>query len=246
LPPADIPREAHTNVKGNIRFENVTFKYPNDLNRSLAIADLSIEAGTIVGLKGREGSGRTTLLRLIQGEIEPASGRVMIDGVSTSESRFATMRRLIACVGAVPVIFSGTVMENLTMFSPEKRDFARKMAQLLGLEATINLLPDGYETKLGEGIGDDLPMSIAQQVNIARALTNRPRVLALDEANMLLDAVAEPALIKALNMLRGSLTVIIVTHRPSLLALCDHQIIFQDGRADWALPSLGNAQEVAT
>jgi ATP-binding cassette subfamily C protein LapB len=246
LPPADVPREVHTNVKGNIRFENITFKYPNDLNRTLAIADLSIEAGTIVGFKGRESSGRTTLLRLIQGEIEPASGRVTIDDVSTSESRFAAMRRHIAYVGAVPVIFSGTVMENLTMFGPEKRDFARKMAQLLGLEATINLLPDGYETKLGEGIGDDLPMSIAQQVNIARALTNRPRVLALDEANMLLDAVAEPALIKALNMLRGSLTVIIVTHRPSLLALCDHQIIFQDGRADWALPSLGNAQEVAT
>ena len=132
------------------------------------------------------------------------------------------------------------------MFGPEKRDFARKMAQLLGLEATINLLPDGYETKLGEGIGDDLPMSIAQQVNIVRALTTRPRVLALDEANMLLDAIAEPALIKALNVLRGSLTVIIVAHRPSLLALCDYQIILQDDRADWVLPSLGDSQKVAT
>jgi ATP-binding cassette, subfamily C, bacterial LapB len=245
LPPADVPREIQTNVKGDIRFENVAFTYPNDLNRTLAVADLSIEAGTIVGFVGKESAGRTTLLRLIQGEIEPAAGRVMIDDVSTSEPRFTTMRRHIAYVGAAPVIFSGTVMENLTMFGLEKRDFARKMAQLLGLDATINLLPDGYETKLGEGIGDDLPMSIAQQVNIARALTNRPRVLALDEANILLDAVAEPALIRALNMLRGSLTLIIVTHRPSLLALCDRQIVFQDGRADWALPSLGG-QEVTT
>jgi ATP-binding cassette subfamily C protein LapB len=186
------------------------------------------------------------LLSLIQGEVEPATGCVMIDGVSTSESRFAAMRRNIAYVGASPVIFSGTIMENLTMFGPEKRDFARKMAQLLGLEATINLLPDGYETKLGEGIGDDLPMSIAQQVNIVRALTTRPRVLALDEANMLLDAIAEPALIKALNVLGGSLTVIIVAHRPSLLALCDYQIILQDDRADWVLPSLGDSQKVAT
>jgi ATP-binding cassette subfamily C protein LapB len=246
LPPAEFPREINTNVKGTIRFENVTFKYPNDLNRTLAIADLSIEAGTIVGFKGKESSGRTTLLRLIQGEIEPAAGRVMIDGVSTLEPRFAAIRRHIAYVGAVPVIFSGTIMENLTMFGPEKRDFARKMAQLLGLEATINLLADGYETKLGEGIGDDLPMSIAQQVSIVRALTNRPRVLALDEANMPLDAVAEPALIKALNVLRGSLTVIIVTHRPSLLALCNHQIIFQDGRADRVIPALGDSQKVAT
>jgi ATP-binding cassette, subfamily C, bacterial LapB len=246
LPFAEAPSPIHTDIKGDIRFENVTFKYPNDLNRTLAIADLTIEAGAIVGLKGKESSGRTTLLSLIQGEVEPATGSVMIDGVSTSESRFAAMRRNIAYVGASPVIFSGTIMENLTMFGPEKRDFARKMAQLLGLEGTINLLPDGYETKLGEGIGDDLPMSIAQQVNIVRALTTRPRVLALDEANMLLDAIAEPALIKALNVLRGSLTVIIVAHRPSLLALCDYQIILQDDRADWVLPSLGDSQKVAT
>src|SRR4029077_19737081 len=188
----------------------------------------------------------TTLLRLMQGEIEPTSGRVMVDGASTLEPRFAAIRRHIAYVGAVPAIFSGTIMENLTMFGPEKRDFARKMAQLLGLEATINLLPDGYETKLGEGIGDDLPMSIAQQVNIVRALTNRPRVLALDEANMLLDAIAEPALIKALNCLRGSLTLIVVTHRPSLLALCDHQIILEDGSADWSVSSLSDSRKVAT
>ena len=89
-------------------------------------------------------------------------------------------------------------------------------------------------------------MSIAQQVNIVRALTNRPRVLALDEANMPLDAIAEPALIKALNVLRGSLTVIVVTHRPSLLALCDHQIVLEGGCADWSFSSVNNPQKVAT
>jgi ATP-binding cassette subfamily C protein LapB len=246
LPSAEAPSEIHTTFSGNIRFEGVTYRYPNELNHLLSVGDFSIEAGTIIGVKGKESSGRTTLLKLIKGEIEPAVGMVMVDGVPTSSPRFASIRRRIAYVGAAPVIFSGTIMENLTMFGPEKRDFARKMAQLLGLEATINLLPDGYETRLGEGIADDLPMSIAQQVNIVRALTNRPRVLALDEANILLDAVAEPALIKALNVLRGSLTVIVVTHRPSLLALCDRQVVIQDGRADWLLPSLSDSRKVAT
>jgi ATP-binding cassette, subfamily C, bacterial LapB len=246
LPSVEAAPELHTTVNGNIRLEGVTYRYPNDINHPLSVGDMSIEAGTIIGVKGRESSGRTTLLKLINGEIVPAAGCIMVDGVSTLIPRFASIRRHIAYVGAAPTIFSGTIMENLTMFGPEKRDFARKMAQLLGLETTINLLPDGYETKLGEGIGDDLPMSIAQQVNIVRALTNRPRVLALDEANMLLDDIAEPALIKALNVLRGSLTVIIVTHRPSLLALCDRQIIVQDGRADWLLPSLSGSRKVAT
>jgi len=246
LPSAEVRLEIDTPVKGNIRFENVVYRHPTDLNHTLAVGDISIEAGAMIGLKGKESSGRTTLLKLIQGEIEPTAGRVTVDGVSTLAPQFAAVRRHIAYVGAVPVIFSGTIMENLTMFGPEKRDFARKMAQLLGLEATINLLPDGYETKLGEGIGDDLPMSIAQQVNIVRALTNRPRVLALDEANMLLDAIAEPALIKALNVLRGSLTVLVVTHRPSLLALCDQQIALEDGGADWSLSSLSDSRKAVT
>jgi ATP-binding cassette, subfamily C, bacterial LapB len=246
LPSAEAALEIHAPMRGNIRFERVVYRHPSDINHTLSVGEISIEAGAIIGVKGKESSGRTTLLKLIQGEIEPTAGRVTIDGVSTFAPQFAAIRRHIAYVGAVPAIFSGTIMENLTMFGPEKRDFARKMAQLLGLEATINLLPDGYETKLGEGIGDDLPMSIAQQVNIVRALTNRPRVLALDEANMLLDAIAEPALIKALNCLRGSLTLIVVTHRPSLLALCDHQIILEDGSADWSVSSLSDSRKVAT
>jgi ATP-binding cassette subfamily C protein LapB len=200
----------------------------------------------MIGIKGQDGSGRTTLLKLIQGDIEPTSGRVTVGGISTIEPNFRAVRPCIAYVGAAPVIFSGTIMENLTLFSPEKRDFARKMSQLTGLEAIINLLPDGYETMLGRGIGDDLPMSTAQQVNIVRALTNRPRVLALDEANMVLDAIAEPALIRALERLRGHLTVLVVTHRPSLLALCDRLMILEDGHAAWSVPAPGGSQRVAS
>jgi ATP-binding cassette subfamily C protein LapB len=235
LPSVELAPANDPNVMGDVQFEKVAFGYDAAANFALRAVDLSIEAGTIIGVKGKNGSGRTTLLKLIQGEIEPASGRVTIGGVSTTDPNFPAIRPCIAYVGAAPVIFSGTIMENLTIFSPEKRDFARKMAQLLGLEATINLLPDGYETMLGRGIGDDLPMSIAQQVNIVRALTNRPRVLVLDEANMVLDAIAEPALIRALNTLRGRLTVIVVTHRPSLLALCDRLITVEDGQAIWSL-----------
>ena len=239
--PADLP-----SVVGNIQFENVTFKYESAANLAFEVVDLSIKAGTIIGIKGQDGSGRTTLLKLIQGDIKPTAGRVTVGGFSTIEPDFPAARRYIAYVGAAPVIFSGTIMENLTIFSPEKRDFARKMSQLMGLEAIINLLPDGYETMLGRGIGDDLPMSTAQQVNIVRALTNRPRVLALDEANMVLDAIAEPALIRALESLRGHLTVLVVTHRPSLLALCDQLVIVEDGHAAWSVPASDGSQRVAS
>jgi len=239
--PADLPP-----VVGNIWLENVTFKYDSAANLAFEVVDLSIKAGTMIGIKGRDGSGRTTLLKLIQGDIKPTTGRITVGGVSTIEPDFPAARRSIAYVGAAPVIFSGTIMENLTVFSPEKRDFARKMSQLVGLEPIINLLPDGYETMLSRGIGDDLPMSTAQQVNIVRALTNRPRVLALDEANVVLDAIAEPALIRSLESLRGHLTVLVVTHRPSLLALCDRLMIVEDGHAAWSVPASGGSQRVAS
>jgi ATP-binding cassette subfamily C protein LapB len=246
LPEAGGSAEAHSAIDGNIRFETVIYRHPDDSDHPLCVSDISIEAGAIIAVEGKEGSGRTTLLNLIMGEIAPATGCITIDGISTSAPRFASIRRQIAYVGASPVIFSGTIMDNLTMFGPEKRDFVRKMTQLLGLETTINVLPDGYETKLGEGIAEDLPTSIAQQINIVRALTNRPRILALDEANVPLDAIAEPAMSRALNFLRGSLTIIVVTHRPSLLALCDHRLIVHDGRVDWLFPSLDDSRKLAT
>jgi ATP-binding cassette subfamily C protein LapB len=244
--PEAVSTEAHSAPDSNIRFENVIYRHSNDSDHPLCVGDISIEAGTIVGVDGNEGSGRTTFLNLIKGEIAPASGCITIGGVSTSAPQFASIRRQIVYVGASPVIFSGTIMDNLTMFGPEKRDFARKMTQLLGLETTINLLPDGYETKIGEGIADDFPTSIAQQMNIVRALTNRPRILALDEANVPLDAVAEPAMIRALNFLRGGLTIIVVTHRPSLLALCDQRLIVRDGHVDWLFPSPHDSRKLAT
>jgi ATP-binding cassette subfamily C protein LapB len=246
LPSVEPAPAGLTSVVGDIQFEKATFRYDAAADLALRVVDLSIKVGSITGVKGNNGSGRTTLLKLIQGDIEPTSGRVTIGGVSTMEPNFQAIRPCIAYVGAAPVMFSGTIMENLTVFSPEKRDFARKMSQLLGLEATINLLPDGYETELGRGIGDDLPMSIAQQVSIVRALTNRPRVLALDEANMVLDAVAEPALIRALETLRGRLTVIVVTHRPSLLALCDRLILVEDGHATWSVPATSAFERAAS
>ena len=246
LPVAERGTANVPNVGGDIQFENVAFKYDESTNPGWRVADLSIKCGTIVGVKGKDGSGRTTCLKLIQGDVIPSSGSVTVGGVPTTEANFSAVRPCIAYVGATPVIFSGTIMENLTVFSPERRDFARKMSQLIGLEAIINRLPDGYETMLGRGIGDDLPMSIAQQVNIVRALTNRPRILALDEANMVLDVIAEPALIQALETLRGYLTVIVVTHRPSLLALCDRLIVIEDGAVTWSVAALVAPDRVAS
>ena len=237
VPPVEAAPLIRAKVEGAIRFESVTFSYSPTVNPILHAVDFSIAAGAIVGVKGRDGSGRSTLLKLLRGDIEPVSGRVTIDGISTIAPEFLSTYQSIAYVGAAPVVFRGTIMDNLTVFSPERRDLARRMAQLFGLEAAINVLPDGFETTLGEGIGDDLPASIAQQLNIVRSLTSSPRILVLDEANTVLDGIAENALMRALDSLRGHLTVIIVSHRPSLLAMCDCLLIVQKGQVAWHPPA---------
>jgi ATP-binding cassette, subfamily C, bacterial LapB len=107
------------------------------------------------------------------------------------------------------------------------------MTRVFGLDASINLLPSGFETRLGEVLADDMPVSIAQQLNIVRALTSDPRILVLNQANTSLDVVAETALMRALDRLRGHLTVIIVSHRPSLLARADRVLIVRNGRVGW-------------
>jgi ATP-binding cassette subfamily C protein LapB len=94
-------------------------------------------------------------------------------------------------------------------------------------------MPSGFETRLGEVLADDLPVSIAQQLNIVRALTSDPRILVLNQANTSLDIVAEAALMRAIGSLRGHLTVIIVSHRPSLLARADRVLIVRNGRVGW-------------
>lgn len=104
---------------------------------------------------------------------------------------------------ASPSIFRGTILENLTLFRPELSHRAHQVSKDLGLDRAINLLPEGFETKLGEGIADDLRASIAQQVCIARALVSDPAILILDEANTVLDRGAEANLARAIEQLRG-------------------------------------------
>ncbi len=219
----DAPPQARE-VEGNVRVEDVVFGHSADSNAMFDGVNISLRAGALVGLHGDDGSGRTTLLRLLYGDLLPTSGRVLIDEVATSEPEFQSIRPRMIYVGPTPTIFRGTILENLTLFRHDRRDLALDMAKLVGLEATINLLPGGFETALGEGAGDDLPPSIAQQLCIARALVCRPRILALDDINSVMDLVSEKELARVLQKLRGNLTIFVVTHRPSLLALCDHNL----------------------
>jgi len=229
LPIAEATSGPSPPVKG-FHFDHVCFERPGQKQSILRDICISVTAGTVVGLIGSDGSGRTTVLKLLLGDLAPTSGRVMIDDIATTDKAFANIRPLVAYVGPNPVTFRGTILDNLTNFQPHRRNFARQMAIVMGLEETVNELPSGYDTMVGESIAEGVPASLAQQMTIVRAFSTGARVLLLDEANAVLDRRAETSLIEAIEKLRGDLTLIIATHRPSVLAKSDVVYTLTDGQ----------------
>ena len=230
LPPVALGIGSLPSSAGKICFERVDFDQSDRKHSPLKDISFTVAPGRIIGLQGDDGSGRTTLLRMIKGDLTPTAGRVLVDDIATTQPTFRAMRPLIVYVGQMPVTFRGTIIDNLTMFRTERVELAHRIADLLDLQDSVNQLPNGFETKLGESISEDLPASLVQQISIARALVAQPRILLLDEANGLLDRRADAALIKAVDGLRGQLTLVVATHRPSLLSKCDAVHVLQSGR----------------
>ena len=230
LPPVEEPAAPAAPIKGAIRFDHVGFARPGQRRAIIRDISLEIAPGTVVGLIGDDGPGRTTLLKLLLGDLAPTDGRVSIDDTATTDKTFAVVRRSIAYVGARPNIFGGTILDNLTNFQPHRRNFSRQMAVLAGLENAINELPNGYDTLIGDNTGENVPASIAQQIAIVRALAAEPRIILLDDVTAVLDRNADSAFVRAIEKLRGGPTLIIATHQPSLLATCDVVYVLSGGQ----------------
>jgi ATP-binding cassette subfamily C protein LapB len=129
------------------------------------------------------------------------------------------------------VLFDGTILENLTSFrQDESTDRALKIAAQLGLDRRVALLPDGYETRLGDGVAESMPPGMRQQIGIVRSLATDPSIILFDEANANLDAADDELLNKLLKAKRGRRTVVIVSHRPATLMVTDRNYHLVDGK----------------
>src|SRR5262249_15606999 len=183
--------------------------------------DLTIPAGSTVGLVGPSGSGKTTLAELILGLLEPTRGEIRIDGMALSEEHCADWQRTVAYVPQHSFLFDTSLAENIALASeridPERLREALRLAQLDELVAT---LPHGNREIIGEH-GVRLSGGQRQRVGIARALYRRASVLVLDEPTSALDGLTESEVMTTLEALRGQCTIILVAHRPSTVRRCD-------------------------
>ena len=222
--------EPVSRLAGLIELKNLSFRYGAGEPDIISNVSVKIQPGEMISLTGIDNSGKSTLVRLISGVLKPSQGQVMIDGMEASGPHHQELSNWIAYVPPHPVVFQGTILENLAMFrTGDAIDNARLAARAIELEEEIHRLPDGYDTKVNQGIAEQLPMGFLQRITIARALAMKPQVMIFDEANNSLCAKGDAAVMKALGVLKGGPTIIAVTHRPSLMRLADRRFVMADG-----------------
>lgn len=222
------PSEVALSFNENINLANVSFRYPGANQDSIFVQDLSIKHGESVGIVGKTGAGKSTLMDLITGLMSPTQGHLTVDGVVVCRENVRAWQRNIGYVPQSIFLKDGSVASNIAYGVLEEKIDSEAIVEAAKAahihDFIINELPDGYETKVGER-GVRLSGGQRQRIGIARALYTRPKVLVLDEATSALDNVTEASVSEAIKELSGKLTVIMIAHRLSTVRNCD-QICF--------------------
>jgi ATP-binding cassette subfamily B protein len=216
-------------LKGEISFDDVTFRYPGAAQTALDRASFTIQAGTVVGIVGRSGSGKSTLTKLIQGLYSVQEGIVRFDRTDAREIELAHMRRQIGVVLQENFLFRGTVRDNIAIANPQATfEEIVAAAEAAGAAEFIERMPQGYNTMLEEN-ASNLSGGQKQRLSIARTLLTNPRILILDEAASALDPESESIFIRNLSRIAVGRTVIMISHRLSTLVNANAILVMQHG-----------------
>lgn len=216
-----------------ISLTKLTYRYPKDVKPVLKDLDITISAGSNIGIVGATGSGKTTLVDLILGLLEPTKGELRVDDLPISSSNVRHWQQTIGYVPQAIFIVDDSVTANIA-FGIDKNDVDEKrvqeVARVVGLhDFILNELSDGYATKLGER-GVRLSGGQLQRIGIARGLYHKPQVLVLDEATSALDNVTERRIMDAISKLDRDTTVLMVAHRLSTIRHCDQIFLLDNGQ----------------
>lgn len=217
-------------IKGDIRFEQVKFRYRLDGSEILKGINLVVRAGQSVGIVGSSGSGKSTLAKLIQRLYVPENGRILVDGIDLAMADATWLRRQIGVVLQENVLFNRTVRENIALADPGMPlDEVVQAAKLAGAHDFILQLPEGYDTMIGER-GSTLSGGQRQRIAIARAMLRDAPILLLDEPTSALDAQSEAKVQEALDRLMAHRTTIVIAHRLSTVRNADRIYVMERGK----------------
>lgn len=223
-------KENWEEIRGNIEFDDVSFRYPDGEEEVLSHFSLKIPAGTTVAIVGETGAGKSTLVNLACRFFEPTSGRILIDGVDYRERSQLWLHSRLGYVLQNPHLFSGTVMENIRYGRLDATDEeVRAAAKAVSADTVVEHLENGYDSDVGEG-GDKLSTGEKQLVSFARAVLADPAIFVLDEATSSIDTQTEQLIQNAtLNLLKGR-TSFLIAHRLSTIRQADLILVVKDGK----------------
>jgi ATP-binding cassette subfamily C protein LapB len=217
-------------LDGQLRFDNVSFAYPDQTNDALRDVSFIIEPGEKVAILGRIGSGKSTIARLMLGLYQPRAGAVLVDGIDIRQIDPGDLRRNMGSVLQDVWLFTGSIRENIAIGAMRPRDSdILEAARISGVEDFVKRHPAGYDLMLAER-GEGLSGGQKQAITLARALVGRPPILLMDEPTSSMDVQNEAAVIARLKTELADRTLVIVTHRTSLLDLVDRVIVIDQGR----------------
>lgn len=217
-------------LKGKIEFDNVSFNYPGSDRAAVSNINLCIEPGEKVAIIGRIGSGKTTLERLLLGLFQPQQGSIRLDDTEISQINPMNVRRNIGCVPQDVTLFFGSIRDNIALGRPQVSDAeVLSAASRAGVTGFTQQDPAGLERQIGEG-GQQLSGGQRQAIAIARAFLGNPQVLVLDEPTSSMDNRSELYIKRQLQSLSASQTLVLITHKMSMLNVVDRLIVMEKGK----------------
>jgi len=215
-------------LEASFELRNVSFRYADGEPYVLKNMSLAIPAGQCVALTGVSGCGKTTLVKLCLGLLEPTEGEILVGGVKLSSLGLTNYRNLLGAVMQDDYLFAGSIAENISFFDPSPRqERTEECAQMAAIDNEINAMPMRYNTLIGD-VGTGLSGGQKQRILLARALYKEPKALILDEATSHLDVWNEQLVNAAIE--RINLTRVLVAHRPETIAMAERVLVLSDGQ----------------
>jgi thiol reductant ABC exporter CydD subunit len=224
------PRQAPSPAVAPVRLERVAFSYPARPGRVLDGLDLELAPGETVALVGESGAGKSTVAALLLGFLEPTAGRVTVGGVDLARCRAEHWRSLVAWVPQHPALVRASVADNIRFGRPASDRAVRAAAALAGADAFAAALPGGYGTLVGDG-GRPLSPGERRRIGLARAFLGDPALVVLDEPTADLDPASVEHVRRAVQRLGAGRTVLLIAHRPEVVAHADRIVRLEDGAA---------------
>ena len=235
LPPKPVVEEGAIKLadrpmqSAQLVLDDVHYRFPGGKTELFNGLSLKIEPGEFLAIKGESGSGRSTLLQLMAGVLHPTAGKVLIDGKDLTGIPLEELSEHVAYLPQKALMFEGSLLDNVSVFEPNRVDRALLTAKMLGLGDFVAKMPRGWDSPVGDTAADSMPPGYRQRIAIVRALSNQPNIILFDDATSVMDSDGDATFLKFMEAVRGKVTVVLVSQRPSFLRLANRTLYLQDG-----------------